>query len=99
MPKSDPLEESHRRRSDFVRGLVQRSIGSAATLSDFVSKPPQRIVQFWDDLNRLPGDVGECIATWKKAEKQGFERLLFDKNQAGEFRVSKSTHDSTFANK
>ncbi|MBA3753297.1 MAG: hypothetical protein H0X01_04000, partial [Nitrospira sp.] len=47
--------------------------------------PPQRIVQFWDDLNRLPGDVAECIATWEKAEKQGFERLLFDKHKAGEF--------------
>jgi Glycosyltransferase sugar-binding region containing DXD motif len=85
MPTSDPLEESHRRRSNFVRGLVQRSIDSAVTFSELASKPPQKIVQFWDDLNRLPGDVGECIATWKKAEKQGFERLLFDKHQAGEF--------------
>jgi hypothetical protein len=85
MPTSDPLEESLRRRSDFVRGLVQRSIGSTATLSELVSKPPQRIVQFWDNLNRLPVDVGECIATWKKAEKQGFEILLLDKHQAGEF--------------
>jgi hypothetical protein len=85
MHTNNPTEESHRRRSDFVRGLVQRSIGSAATLSELVSKPPQRIVQFWDNLNRLPGDVGECIATWKKAEKQEFETLLFDKHQAEEF--------------
>ena len=85
MPTSDPLEESHRRRSNFVRGLVQRSIDSAVTFSELGSKPPQRIVQFWDDLNRLPGDVGECIKTWKKTETQGFDRLLFDKHQAREF--------------
>jgi mannosyltransferase OCH1-like enzyme len=85
MPAHDPLEESHRKRSNFVRGLVQRSISPAAEFSESTSKPPQRIVQFWDDLNRLPGDVGECIATWKKAEKQGLERSLFDKHQAREF--------------
>lgn len=85
MPTSDPLEESHRRRSNFVRGLVQRSVGSAASLSELVSKPPQRLVHFWDNLNRLPDDVGECIATWKKAEAQGFQTLLFDKHQAGTF--------------
>lgn len=85
MPTSDPIEESDRRRSNFIRGLVQRSIDSAVTFSELAGKPPQRIVQFWDDLNRLPGDVGECIATWKKAETQGFERLLFDKHQAEEF--------------
>lgn len=84
MPTSDP-KDNHRRRSDFVRGLVQHSIGSAGALSELVGKPPQRIVHFWDNLNRLPGDVGECIATWEKADKQGFERLLFDKHQAEEF--------------
>src|ERR1043166_8018804 len=85
MSTSDTLEESHRRRSEFVRGLVQRSIGSTGTLSELGSKPQQRIVHFWDNLNRLPDDVGECIATWQKAETQGFERLLFDKHQAREF--------------
>jgi len=32
--------------------------------------------------DRLPDDVAECIATWKKAETQGYERFLFDKHQA-----------------
>jgi hypothetical protein len=85
MQAHDPLEDSHRKRSNFVRGLVQRSFTPIAAFSESASKPPQRIVQFWDDLNRLPVDVGECIATWKKAENQGFERLLFDKHQAREF--------------
>jgi hypothetical protein len=85
MNASDPSEENHRARSSFVRGLVQRSGDPAVTSSVFARKLPKRIVQFWDDLDRLPGDVGECIETWRKTEEQGFERLLFDKRQARDF--------------
>lgn len=85
MNAGNPTEERHRARSSFVRGLVQRSSGSAVTSSVFARKPPKRIVQFWDDLDRLPGDVSECIETWRKTEDQGVERLLFDKHQAREF--------------
>src|SRR5450756_2058430 len=38
-----------------------------------------------DVYKRLPGDVGECIETWRKTEEQGVERLLFDKHHAREF--------------
>jgi hypothetical protein len=64
---------------------VQRSGDPAVASSVFTRKLPKRIVQFWDDLDRLPGDVGECIETWRKTEEQGFERLLFDKRQARDF--------------
>jgi hypothetical protein len=85
MNAGNPTEESHRARSSFVRGLVQRSSGSAVASSVFARKIAKRIVQFWDDLDRLPGDVGECIETWRKIEEQSIERLLFDKHQAREF--------------
>jgi mannosyltransferase OCH1-like enzyme len=85
MNAGNPTEENHRARSSFVRGLVQRSGGSAVASSVFAKKLPKRIVQFWDDLDRLPGDVGECIDTWRKTEAQGVERLLFDKHQARDF--------------
>lgn len=85
MNTDNPTEESHRARSSLVRGLVQRSSDSAVASSLFSKNLPKRIVQFWDDLDRLPGDVGECIETWRKTEEQGFERLLFDKHQAREF--------------
>ena len=81
----NPTEEGHRARSSFVRGLVQRSSGSSVASSVFARKPPKRIVQFWDDLDRLPGDVSECIETWRKIEEQGIERVLFDKHQARDF--------------
>lgn len=85
MNAGNPKEESHSARSRFVRGLVQRSSGSAVVSSVFANKLPKRIVQFWDDLNRLPGDVRECIETWRKTEELGVERHLFDKHQAREF--------------
>lgn len=85
MNAGNPTEENHRARSSFVRGLVQRSGGLAVASSVFARKLPKRIVQFWDDLDRLPGDVGECIETWRKTEQQGVERLLFDKRQARDF--------------
>jgi Glycosyltransferase sugar-binding region containing DXD motif len=85
MNTSNPTEENHRARSSFVRGLVQRSGNSAVASSVFTRNLPKRIVQFWDDLDRLPEDVGDCIETWRKIEEQGFERLLFDKCQARDF--------------
>jgi hypothetical protein len=78
-------DESHNARSNFVRGLVQFSGSSTTVSSIFAKKIPKRIVQFWDDLNRLPDDVGECMETWRRTEEQGVKRILFDKNQAREF--------------
>jgi len=85
MSAGDPTEASHRARSSFVRMLVQHPSGSAVGPSAFAKELPKRIVQFWDNLDRLPGDVHECINTWRKAEQQGVERLLFDKHQARDF--------------
>ena len=85
MNAGNPTEENHRARSSFVRGLVQRSGDTSVASPVFARKLPKRIVQFWDDLDRLPGDVGECIETWRKTEEQGVERLLFDKRHARDF--------------
>jgi len=85
MSTGNPSKEDHRERSRFVRGLIQRSGGSPISYSLFASEIPKKIVQFWDKLDLLPGDVNECIETWRKAEEQGFERLLFDKKQARDF--------------
>ena len=85
MSVGNPTEESLRARSRFVQELVQCSDGSIVASSVFARKLPKRIVQFWDDLDRLPEDVGECIETWRKTEDIGVERILFDKHQAREF--------------
>ena len=85
MNASNPTKESHRVRSNFVRGLVQRSREPDVASSVFSRKPPKRIVQFWDDLGRLPQDVRECMESWKKLEQSGFELQVFDESSAREF--------------
>lgn len=82
---TDPIEQDHRVRSDFVRALVQRPGELDVASSAFSTETPRRIVQFWNDLDRLPGDVRECIRSWRKFEDQGFELLLFDERQARDF--------------
>lgn len=77
--------EYHETCSSFIRKLVQRS-GDPVTISSmFARKIPKRIVQFWDNLDRLPSDVRDCIETWRETEDQGVERLLFDKRRARDF--------------
>lgn len=85
MAANDPTEEDYHERSNFIRGLVQRSHESDPVSPAFSAKPPRRIVQFWNDLGRLPQDVGECIESWRSLEEQGFELLLFDERLARDF--------------
>ena len=60
MNSDNQTEENHRARSSFVRGIVQRLSGLAVASSISGRKLPKRIVQFWDDLDRLPGDVASA---------------------------------------
>jgi len=83
--KEDPLENDERERSNFVRELVQRPPKSTGVPAVHLTAPPRRIVQFWDDLDRLPQDVRECMESWKKLERSGFELQVFDENSAREF--------------
>jgi hypothetical protein len=85
MNTGNPTEENRYSRSNFVRELVQGAGDSAVTSSLFARKIPKRIVQFWDDLDRLPGDVSECIETWRTTEELGVKRHLFDNQKAGDF--------------
>jgi len=89
MNKCNLTKENHQARSDFVRELVQGPGIPVIKSSVFFRKIPKRIVQFWDNLDRLPADVGECIESWRKTEEQGVERLLFDKRHAGDFILRK----------
>src|ERR1700730_884019 len=83
--EEDPLENNDRDRSNFVRQLVQRPSEPAQVLAAHLAPPPRRIVQFWDDLDRLPEDVRECMESWKKLERFGFELQVFDESSAREF--------------
>lgn len=84
--KVDELtEEDHKARSNFIRKLVQNPSKSNIKSSIYKKKPPMRIVQFWDRLDKLPHDVEECIETWKRIKEQGFERFLFDRQMARDY--------------
>jgi hypothetical protein len=83
--EKDPLENDDRHRSNFVRGLVQRPNEPVRVPAGHSSSAPRRIVQFWDDLGRLPQDVRKCMESWKKLERSGFELQVFDERSAREF--------------
>jgi hypothetical protein len=95
----DSLQPEERARSNFVRELVQRS---AATKSDSTVWPgtiSRRIVQFWDDLERLPPDVEACMNSWKKLERDGFQLEVFDRRSGSNFIRDRlgSRHEQAFA--
>jgi mannosyltransferase OCH1-like enzyme len=84
-PEVDPLSSDERDRSTFVRNLVHRRGDSLPVHSTHSAAISRRIIQFWDDLGRLPEDVAECMETWKGLEKDGFEIQVFDENAARDF--------------
>jgi len=83
--EADPLGKNDRERSDFVRELVQCSNEPPRAPTAHLATPPRRIVQFWDNLDRLPRDVRACMESWKKLEQSGFELQVFDEGSAREF--------------
>ena len=66
----DPLGKDDRTRSNFIRELVQRSHESAQIPTVYLNNPPRCIVQFWDDLSRLPRDVKDCMDSWFSMRNQ-----------------------------
>jgi hypothetical protein len=76
--EADPLGPAERARSNFVRDMVQRRDGSALASTTWSGPTPKRIVQFWNDLQRLPEDVKACMDSWKQLERIGFELEVFD---------------------
>jgi mannosyltransferase OCH1-like enzyme len=77
--------EHHRRRSEFIRRLVQRSVGRLPINAQYVQRTPRTIVQFWHNLQHLPGDVEECIASWTRSTSSDFAHRLFDEGSAKAF--------------
>ena len=85
MNAKNTYKEDHRARSESVRSLVQNARVFNDHGADPGTKTPRRIVQFWDDANRLPTDVKACIESWQTLEDVGFDHLLFDAEEAREF--------------
>jgi len=95
---ADPLTPLERDRSNFVRGLVQRREDALGTPSRYGRPTPKRIVQFWDDLERLPPDVENCMKSWRRMERAGFELEVFDRDAARSFISARlgARHEAAF---
>jgi mannosyltransferase OCH1-like enzyme len=72
-------------RSKHVRRLVQNPKLLLTPVLKTESNIPKIIIQFWDDLNRIPTDVQECFDTWKPLETNGFITSMFDDQKARRF--------------
>lgn len=83
------MTEDHATRSAFVRTLVQRTSERDDVPATLRAEPERKIVQFWDEVARLPNDVGECIESWRRLEARGFEVRLFDTGAAKELIASR----------
>jgi len=77
--------EHHRQRSEFIRGLVQRTEGQPPINDRYTQGTPRTIFQFWHNLQELPEDIEECIASWARWTTSGFNHHLFDEHSAKAF--------------
>lgn len=97
---NDPIgcAEDDYSRSSYVRSLVQTPQSLPAPPLRSRSTIPKVIVQFWDNLGRMPRDVQECLDTWKPLAPHGFARLIFDDRKARRFIFTHfgSTHVEAF---
>jgi mannosyltransferase OCH1-like enzyme len=85
MQQEPDSPEHYRRRSEFIRTLVQRPSDQLSINNRCRQPTPKTIVQFWHDLGQLPPDVEECVRSWTVWETSGFEHRLFDECTAGAF--------------
>jgi hypothetical protein len=85
MQQEPESPERHRRRSEFIRDLVQRPLDQRSINDRYRQPIPKTIVQFWHDLGQLPPDVEECVRSWTVWESIGFKHRLFDERTAGAF--------------
>jgi mannosyltransferase OCH1-like enzyme len=85
-PSPEPdSPEQHRRRSEFIRKLVQSQFNQQPTNDRYQQGTPRTIVQFWHNPQQLPEDVKECIASWAHWATKGFRYRLFDERSAKAF--------------
>lgn len=85
-PSPEPdSPEQHRRRSEFIRKLVQSQFNQQPPNDRYQQGTPRTIVQFWHNPQQLPEDVKECIASWAHWATKGFRYRLFDERSAKAF--------------
>jgi mannosyltransferase OCH1-like enzyme len=80
---SNTIAEDDHLRSRHVFELLREPVQTIPPSES--ANIPKVIVQFWHDLGSLPSDVCECLDSWQPLTGQGFQRILFDDNEASLF--------------
>lgn len=84
-PEWSASEEDHAHRSHVIQWLLHQPPSGPSRQAGPEPAIPRVLLQYWHDLAALPGDVAECLRTWKPLEKHGFEIELFDDERARRF--------------
>lgn len=84
------IEEPETSRSAFVRMLIleqsRQEMGDGEARKDRETRGiPKKILRYWHDPSEIPHDVRECMASWEKLAKNGFEFFLHDDVSAAEY--------------
>lgn len=72
------ISEDDNARSKFIYDFLQKEKNSVVTNISI----PRVIMQYWHSSNELPGDVLECIESWKILKNTGFNFEFFDDESA-----------------
>lgn len=81
------ISENDELRSLRAKSLIQEK--SNTLFSNNGIKIPKVVIQYWDDLNKIPKDVKLCLYSWKILKKKGFKIYYFDDSKARKF-ISKN---------
>ena len=85
MIKRTPLDisEDDHSRSRYMWHLIHNSDSTVSL--DIKVTIPRILIQYWNDVKTIPTDVRKCIDSWLPLDEQGFERFLFDDEDAWHF--------------
>lgn len=76
------FEEDERLRSDFIRQLTLRQLGSDSISSrsesiEQAGQIPRNLVRYWHDPSAVPADVRNCLESWDALRNEGFAFRMF----------------------
>jgi mannosyltransferase OCH1-like enzyme len=72
------FHEDDQLRSQFVRSLILQQLDEVAPSPTELPNIPKVLVRFWDDAQRVPADVRECLRSWDVLREAGFEIVTYD---------------------
>ena len=102
MPDCPPdFEKDEQLRSTFVRELtllqLEGTDDSVHNGNISATSIPRTLVRYWHDFNELPDDVKECLDSWNRLEREGFEIRTFNDLSAKAYIADKFTPCETAA--